>query len=72
MTEANSIELSEDVFPTSGARRYTRCWDSWYDGDPTKEAIGLRGMFGCAPLVVHRTMEFCQRSFKGGSREGQG
>ena len=45
MKVANSTEFltrKADI-PTSGARMETRCFDSWYVGEFTKETIGDGG-----------------------------
>ena len=48
MKAAKSVEflMKDDVFPTSGASRWTRCLDSWYDGELIKDAMGLNGTSG--------------------------
>ena len=48
MKVANSAEFLtwEADLPTSGARMETRCFDSWYVGEFTKETIGLKGVPG--------------------------
>ncbi len=33
-----------EVFPTNGDRMVTRCLESWYVGELTKETIGILGL----------------------------
>ena len=48
MKLANSFELcaADGDFPTSGDKSWDRCFESWYVGECTKDAIGLSGISG--------------------------